>query len=104
MSIPADYEPTQNEARAHSMVVGAVAHLIDLTGEYLNSPDGSEQEEATNAVLVQAIEAYGEGNLFASDMLMCMASMIVATVPQDAAQKWFDTQAEKIAETLGVEL
>lgn len=106
MSMPnmAEYEPTENEARAHSMVVGAVGHLINLTSAYLNSEDGSDAEAEANEVLAQAVATFGEGNLFASDMLLCMASLIVAVAPEEQTQEWFDHQAQKIAETLGLEL
>ena len=106
MSMPdmSAYEPTQNEARAHSMVVGAVGHLINLTGAYLSSPDGSDEERDREQELGAAITTMTDGNLFASDLLLCFASLVVATCPEDKAQEWFDTQAQKIAETLGLEL
>ena len=85
----------------HASVIGRAAELINVASAYLNSPDGSGEEEIAEAALVSTIgeiEKMSGGAM--QNFIMALASVIVASCDGDEVQAWFDNQSDHIKAAL----
>jgi len=98
-----DHKPDEAEIIAHNIAVSIVARLINATSGYLDSPSDSLEEQMAERnleALVQAtVETLSPESMGA--IIMTFTTLIVATVDEAEAQKWFDHQAEMVRSVLG---
>lgn len=85
----------------HAAVLGLTGELLNVTALYLNAPDGSnDEQEHEDALAAHLAAMIALGDDAISNMLLAMASLIIATSPEAQVQAWFDDQAQHIQETL----
>jgi hypothetical protein len=99
MSEPID----KRTVMSHAGIVGLSGELLNIAGAYLGAPEGTEEEQAAEDALtafLTGVVTLDDDSM--SNLLLALASLIVATAPQDDVQAWFDNQAERIAEALDV--
>ncbi|QGJ89462.1 hypothetical protein PBI_SMARTIES_58 [Microbacterium phage Smarties] len=86
-----------SDIRAHALSLSVVGGMINLTGKYLSSEDGSPAEaEAENELDEYVDRVVMMGPEVSGKALLVFASLITATAPQAEVQAWFDDQGERI--------
>lgn len=90
---------TPDDVADHAVTLQMASMLINATSAYLEAPEGEDSEaEANLDGLAQRLSGSPEA---AGRVLLCLASVLVATAPQDDVQAWFTEQAQRVAEALG---
>ncbi|QGJ92718.1 hypothetical protein QDA04_gp48 [Microbacterium phage Megan] len=90
---------TPDDVADHAVTLQMSSMLINATSAYLEAPTGEDGEaEANLDGLAQRLSASPEA---AGRVLLCLASVLVATAPQEDVQAWFSEQAERVKEALG---
>jgi S-methylmethionine-dependent homocysteine/selenocysteine methylase len=93
--------PDAEALRQHHTNIGIVAALINMTSAYLNSPDGSGEEEMAELELADAIQRMSQmPEEIIGNALLALTSLIVGVAEPEEVQAWFDHQAQKIAEAM----
>ncbi len=91
-----------DDVMRHNFIVGTAARLINAGSDYLESPDDTAAEIATQDQLAALLAQFESETPRDADMalVLVLVSLICATVEEADAQAWFDDQAEKIRRAL----
>jgi hypothetical protein len=93
--------PERGTVVQHAAIIGLTAELLNVTATYLDAPNDTEQETLAEEALADHLRimvALGDDPV--SNILLALASLIVAVAPEDEVQAWFTNQAERIQEAL----
>jgi hypothetical protein len=89
--------------RQHAANLGIVAALINAYGTHQETEAGTPEEAQAEQALDEHIEhLIGLGPETCGEVIICLLAVIEATSDEERAQAWFDHNAARIKEVLGV--